>query len=143
MYRAPSLSKLLTYAGALPFWLLALAILAGHLPALAAQAFIAYGTGIACFMAGTVWSQAQARTQDPRPMLVLSNVAALVSIGALLLYPHAPGIALALHIAVYLILLAADLRLHSSGSQPAWYMTLRRNVTLLVITAYALVLILT
>jgi hypothetical protein len=134
MYRAPSITKILTYAGALPFWALALAQILDYQPVFAAEAFIAYGTGIACFMAGTLWSQAQIRAQDPSLMLIVSNVAALAAIAAL---------TMALHIAVFLALLAADLGIHRKGDQPAWYLALRRNVTLLVIAAYAVVMILT
>lgn len=143
MYRNPTLTKLLTYSGALPFWALALAQVLGYQPILAAQAFIAYGTGIACFMAGTLWSQAQIKSQDPRSMLVLSNVAALAAIGALLVHPYSPALTMGLHIAVFLALLAADLGIHRRGDQPAWYLALRRNVTLLVIAAYVVVMILT
>ena len=96
MYRDPTLTKLLTYAGALPFWALGLAQVLGYQPGLAAQAFIGYGTGIACFMAGTLWSQAQIRAQDPRIMLIGSNVAALLAIGGLLVFPLAPVITMAL-----------------------------------------------
>ncbi|MFN7125103.1 MAG: DUF3429 domain-containing protein [Allorhizobium sp.] len=143
MYRDPALTKLLTYAGALPFWALGLAQVLGYQPALAAQAFVAYGTGIACFMAGTLWSQAQIRAQDPRLMLIVSNVAALAAIGGLLAYSYIPALTMALHMAVFLALLAADLGIHRKGDQPAWYLALRRNVTLLVIAAYAVVMILT
>ncbi|MFN3318944.1 MAG: DUF3429 domain-containing protein [Allorhizobium sp.] len=143
MYRDPALTKLLTYAGALPFWALGLAQVLGYQPALAAQAFVAYGTGIACFMAGTLWSQAQIRAQDPRLMLIVSNLAALAAIGGLLAYSYIPALTMALHVAVFLALLAADLGIHRKGDQPAWYLALRRNVTLLVIAAYAVVMILT
>lgn len=142
MYRDPALTKLLTYAGALPFWALAVAQVVGYQPALAAHAFIAYGTGIACFMAGTLWSQAQIRAQDPRLMLIVSNIAALLAIGALLVFPAAPKTALGLQVLVFLALLAADLDFRRKGDQPAWYLTLRRNVTLLVVAAHALVLFL-
>ncbi len=143
MYRDPALTKLLTYAGALPFWALGLAQVLGYQPALAAQAFVAYGTGIACFMAGTLWSQAQIRAQDPRLMLIVSNIAALAAIGGLLAYSYIPALTMALHVVVFLILLGADLGIHSKGDQPAWYLALRRNVTLLVMAAYAVVMILT
>jgi hypothetical protein len=143
MYRDPTLTKLLTYSGALPFWALGLAQVLGYKPAQAAQAFNAYGTRIACFIAGTLWSQAQIRAQDPRIMLIGSNVAALMAIGGLLIFPLAPVITMALHVAVFLGLLAADLSIHRRGDQPAWYLALRRNVTLLVIAAYAVVMILT
>lgn len=143
MYRDPALTKLLTYAGALPFWALGLAQVLGYQPALAAEAFVAYGTGIACFMAGTLWSQAQIRAQDPRLMLIVSNLAALAAIGGLLAYSYIPALTMALHVAVFLALLAADLGIHRKGDQPAWYLALRRNVTLPVIAAYAVVMILT
>ncbi|NBB46746.1 DUF3429 family protein [Rhizobium sp. CRIBSB] len=143
MYRDPTLTKLLTYSGALPFWALALAQVLGYQPALAAQAFVAYGTGISCFMAGTLWSQAQNRSQSPKVMLIVSNMAALAAIGALLLFALAPKTALAIQAFVFLGMLAADLDFHRKGDQPAWYLALRRNVTLIVFAAYALVVILT
>jgi len=143
MYRDPTLTKLLTYSGALPFWAFALAQVLGYQPSLAAPAFMAYGTGIACFMAGTLWSQAQNRSPSPKVMLIVSNVLALAAIGALLLFTSAPKTALAAQALVFLGLLAADLEFHRRGDQPAWYLTLRRNVTLIVLAAYGLVLILT
>ncbi len=143
MYRDPAITKLLTYAGALPFWALGLAQVLGFQPALASQAFVAYGTGIACFMAGTLWSQAQIKAGKPQLMLVVSNVAALAAIGALLLHTSLPSLTMALHMAVFLALLASDLTFHRNGDQPAWYLALRRNVTLLVVAAYAVVMILT
>jgi hypothetical protein len=143
MYRDPAITKLLTYAGALPFWALGLAQVLGYQPLLPAQAFIAYGTGIACFMAGTLWSQAQIKAEKPQLMLIVSNVAALAAIGGLLVYGHLPTLTMALHIGVFLVLLAADLGIHRKGDQPAWYLALRRNVTLLVVAAYAVVMILT
>ena len=142
MYRDTALTKLLTYAGALPFWALGLAQVLDFQPALAAQAFVAYGTGIACFMAGTLWSQAQIKAEKPQLMLVVSNVAALAAIGALLLHAYVPALTMALQMAVFFALLAADLGIHRKGDQPAWYLALRRNVTLLVIAAYAVVMIL-
>ncbi|MFN7089938.1 MAG: DUF3429 domain-containing protein [Allorhizobium sp.] len=143
MYRDPALTKILTYAGALPFWVLGLAQVLRFEPALAAQAFVAYGTGIACFMAGTLWSQAQIKAEKPQLMLVVSNVAALAAIGALLLHTSLPTLTMAMHMAVFLALLASDLAFHRKGDQPDWYLALRRNVTLLVIAAYAVVMILT
>lgn len=143
MYGNPTLTKGLTYAGALPFWALALSHVTGYQPAVAAAAFLAYGTGIACFMAGTLWSQAQIRRQDPGFMLIVSNVAALASIGALLAFPAVPTAALGLQVLVFLALLAADLDFKRRGDQPGWYFALRRNVTLLVVAAHALVMILT
>ena len=143
MYRDPVLTKLLTYAGALPFWALGLAQALGFQPVLAAEAFVAYGTGIASFMAGTLWSQAQIKAEKPSLMLIVSNVAALAAIFALLLHAYVPTLTMALHMAVFLALLACDLSIHRKGDQPDWYLALRRNVTLLVIAAYAVVMILT
>jgi hypothetical protein len=143
MYRDTALTKLLTYAGALPFWALGLAQVLAFQPALAAQAFVAYGTGIACFMAGTLWSQAQIKAEKPQPMLVISNIGALAAIGALVLYAYIPALTMAMHMTVFLALLAADVGIHRKGDQPDWYLALRRNVTLLVVAAYAVVMILT
>lgn len=140
MYRDQTLSSLLAYLGALPFWALALAHFVGLDPVWAARAFVAYGTGIACFMAGTIWSQAQIKQTNASGLLLLSNGGALAAIAALLLYPTMPLAALLLKVATFLLLLSADHRLFRSGDQPAWYFTLRRNVTALVVLAYGFVI---
>ncbi len=141
MYRDQTLSSSLAYLGALPFWALALGRFSGVDSAWAASAFIAYGTGIACFMAGTIWTQAQIRQANAGNLLLLSNGAALAAIAALLLYSSLPLAALILQAATFLLLLFADHRLFKSGDQPAWYFTLRRNVTALVVLAYGLVIL--
>lgn len=141
MYRDQTLSSILAYLGALPFWALALGRFAGIDSAWAASAFIAYGTGIACFMAGTIWSQAQIRQANAGGLLLLSNGAALAAITALLLYSSLSLAALILQAATFLLLLFADHRLFKNGDQPAWYFTLRRNVTALVVLAYGLLIL--
>lgn len=141
MYRDQTLSSLLAYLGALPFWALVLGRFVGLDPVWAASAFVAYGTGIACFMAGTIWSQAQIKTPAAGGYLLLSNGAALAAIAALLLHPALPLAALVAQAVTFLLLLFADHRLFRGGDQPAWYFTLRRNVTTLVVLAYGLVMI--
>lgn len=136
MYRDPTLSSLLAYLGALPFWALVLGRFVGLDPVWAASAFVAYGTGIACFMAGTIWSQAQIRQASPGGLLLLSNGAALAAIAAMLLHANAPVVALIIQTVTFLLLLFADHRLFRNGDQPPWYFTLRRNVTALVLLAY-------
>lgn len=141
MYRDQTLSSLLAYLGALPFCALGLGHFVGLDAAWAASAFVAYGTGIACFMAGTIWSQAQVRQANSSGLLILSNGAALAAIAAMLLHVSAPVFALILQAATFLLLLFADHRLFRNGDQPAWYFTLRRNVTVLVLLAYGLLII--
>ncbi|KQW29539.1 hypothetical protein ASE36_14045 [Rhizobium sp. Root274] len=141
MYQNQRLSTLLTYAGALPFWALALGQFAGLDPAWASSAFIAYGTGISCFMAGTIWSQVQIKQASPGAFLLLSNGAALAAIAALLLHHAMPLVALILHSAVFITLFFADQRIHRDGDQPHWYLALRRNVTVLVVIAYGVVIL--
>jgi Protein of unknown function (DUF3429) len=141
MYRDQTLSSLLASCGALPFWALAMGRFAGLDPIWTATAFIAYGTGIACFMAGTIWSQAQIRQTTPSGLLLLSNGAALAAIAALLLHPAMPLAALILQAATFLLLLLADHRLFRGGDQPAWYFALRRTVTALVVLSYGLMML--
>jgi hypothetical protein len=143
MYRDQTLSSLLAYLGALPFWAFALGRFVGLDPVWAVSAIIAYGTGIACFMAGTIWSQAQIKSPVAGGYLLVSNGAALAAIAALLLYPTLPLAALILQAVTFLLLLFADHRLLRSGDQPAWYFTLRRNVTILVVLAYGLAIVTT
>jgi hypothetical protein len=140
MYRDQTLSSLLAYLGALPFWALALGRFVGLDPVWSASAFVAYGTGIACFMAGTIWSQAQIRQAHAGGLLLVSNGAALAAIAALLLHPTLPLAGLMVQAVTFLLLLFADHRLFRGGDQPAWYFTLRRNVTALVVLAYGLVI---
>jgi hypothetical protein len=45
---------------------------------------------------------------------------------------------LILHAAVFILLFFADQRIYRNGDQPAWYFTLRRNVTVIVLLAYGL-----
>jgi Protein of unknown function (DUF3429) len=143
MYRDQTLSSLLAYLGALPFWALALGRFVGLDPVWAASAFVAYGTGIACFMAGTIWSQAQIKTPAAGGYLLVSNGAALAAIAAVLLYPTLPLAALMLQTVTFLLLLFADHRLLRNGDQPAWYFSLRRNVTILVVLAYGVAIVTT
>jgi hypothetical protein len=141
MYRDRTLSSLLAYLGALPFWALALGHYFGLSSDWAASAFVAYGTGIACFMAGTIWSQAQISRPNAGGLLLLSNSAALAAIAALLLHSALPLAALIVQAATFLLLLLADYRLFRGGDQPAWYFTLRRNVTTIVVLAYGLAIL--
>jgi hypothetical protein len=143
MYRDPTLSSLLATLGALPFWALVLGRFVGLDPVWAASAFVAYGTGIACFMAGTIWSQAQIRQASPGGLLLLSNGAALAAIAALLFHSALPLAALMLQAVTFLLLLLTDHRLLRNGDQPAWYFSLRRNVTILVLLAYGLAIVTT
>ncbi|RKE83528.1 DUF3429 domain-containing protein [Rhizobium sp. AG855] len=138
MYREKPLSSLLAYLGALPFWAIAIAPFAGIDAAMAQSAFIAYGTGIACFMAGTIWSQAQISPAKSSGLLLFSNAAALIAIAALLLHHALLVPALLLQAGTFLLLLLADHRMFRKGDQPAWYFALRRNVTALVLLAYGL-----
>ncbi|MDH4442099.1 MAG: DUF3429 domain-containing protein [Rhizobium sp.] len=138
MYRDQRLSGLLAYLGAMPFWALALGRFVGLDPTWTMSAFLAYGTGIACFMAGTIWSQAQVRTGSPLGLLLFSNGVALTAIAALLLHPAFSTTALVLQAATFPLLLLADYRIFRGGDQPGWYFGLRRNVTVIVVVAYGI-----
>ncbi|WP_337266056.1 DUF3429 domain-containing protein [Oryzifoliimicrobium ureilyticus] len=133
-----SVSAILTIAGAAPFILL----LSPHLPLADAvlpdheTAFLTYGAIIAAFMAGALWGLSQTASNVPIAQLVVSNILALVAWASLLLprsYLHA---SLAIQLASFLGLLAADLNLRKAGLEASWYIKLRLSVTAIVAAAY-------
>jgi hypothetical protein len=128
----------LTGAGALPFYLLQLPLIDEGMRLFA---FIAYGAVIASFMAGTLWGLVQSAQRSPAamPVLVISNVLALIAWATMLM--PAGLWALGLQALSFLGLLAADRFLASGALEKPWYFTLRLSVTLLVLFAYGLALI--
>lgn len=135
-----SLSQALTYAGALPFFLLLPPTLTLLEPLDALKSFLAYGAVIASFMAGTLWGIVQGRETPAIGQLLASNVLALAAWASLLIEPG--RVALIIQLIVFVALLAADRRLASASLEKPWYWTLRTRVTALVCIAYAAKIIL-
>jgi hypothetical protein len=134
MQDARRLTLALTYAGALPFFLL----LPPRLPMLEAidalGMFLAYGAVIASFMAGSLWGLVQAREAPPLAQIIGSNILALAAWGSMLIEPGRA--ALIIQLVVFLNLLAADRQLVKTGLEKAWYWRLRMRVTAMVCAAY-------
>jgi hypothetical protein len=97
--------------------------------AIAAGAGVAYGAVIASFVGGAWWGLACARAPAeslPRH-LVFSVVPSLVAWPAVLV-PYPTGyLVLAM---LFAVLLPTDRRLHMDGIAPAWWLTLRRPLSL-------------
>jgi hypothetical protein len=131
------ISTLLTYSGALPFWLLALAP-STVLGFDTTSAFLSYGAVIASFMAGALWGSAQSGRGD-LVVIIASNVLALVAFATLVagLLP----IALLVQLLLFALLLIADHRMHAGDTARRWYWTLRVRVTVLVALAYCVMLL--
>ncbi|WP_137130447.1 DUF3429 domain-containing protein [Rhizobium sp. FY34] len=134
MQDARRLTLALTYAGALPFFLLLpprLTILEGFD---ALHAFLAYGAVIASFMAGSLWGLVQARDTPPLSAIAISNLLALTAWGTLLLEPD--RLALILQVLVFLAALFSDQRLAKASLEKPWYWQLRTRITAIVCIAY-------
>jgi len=133
---ARGVSTVLTYLGALPFWLLVLPVILQV--GAASQLFAAYGSIIAAFMAGALWGGAQASASG-LGIIVLSNVLTLASFASVLI--GSPALGLSIQMALYLVLLACDFSLLSDRADLRWYLRLRLRVTALVVLSYVVVLI--
>ncbi|NHT77274.1 uncharacterized protein DUF3429 [Rhizobium sp. PP-F2F-G38] len=125
-------STLLTYAGALPFWLL-LAAPTTLLGVDTGQAFLAYGAVISAFMAGTLWGVAQ-MGKAGHAAIVASNVFALLSFATLLI--RQPVFSAGLQLIVFALLLLADRIILANDVEHRWYARLRTRVTIIVVLAY-------
>jgi hypothetical protein len=131
-----TISTLLTYCGALPFWLLAFAP-STVLGFETAPAFLAYGAVIASFMAGALWGSAQSGRGD-LVVIIASNVLALAVFATLVASPL--PIALFVQLLLFALLLIADHRIHAGVTERHWYWKLRVRVTVLVALAYCVML---
>jgi hypothetical protein len=130
-------SQWLGFAGLLPFYAAVLGIAAtdDYLHALSAQAFVIYGLGILCFLAGALWGMAQwSRTLTPVSALLVSNGVVVFAVAAVLTAQ--------LLIASVLIALGFLAVLWFERSQPSkesvgeWYLPLRTQLTAGVLVAH-------
>ena len=124
----------LTLAGVLPFALAVLAIRAGyplHIPVRF------YGAIIMAFLSGLHWAAYLIYSEKcPRPLLLTSNITALLAWLSLLLVDQTLAIWLQAVGFSYLLLL--DWRLWQAGLWPTWFWHLRATATALVLTCLAL-----
>lgn len=134
------LTKVLTYAGALPFLLLLLPGLPVLDQATRLSAFLAYGAVIAGFMAGALWGLVQREEEPPVVPVIVSNILALAAWISLLIMPG--QVALAMQFCAFLGLLAVDRQLAGRGLEQDWYWQLRLRITGIVCLAYAIRIVL-
>lgn len=131
-----TISTVLTYSGALPFWLLAFAptTVAGFETA---SAFLFYGAVIASFMAGALWGSAQSG-RGARWVIMASNVLALAVFATLV--AGFSFLSLCVQLVLFALLLVVDHRINTTDAARRWYWRLRVRVTLLVALAYSIML---
>ena len=126
-------TKILTLSGALPFLGALVLVFFTVAPFDAAQIASTYAALIIALLGGTQWGLFLVFSQkSPINLMVQSNLVTLIAWAGLLVLP-APG-AIALHALCFLYLLFLDYRLFKSGILPLWYFSLRRLVTLIVIS---------
>ena len=129
-------ATVLTYMGALPFWLLMLApeIVLG---VNTASVFLSYGAIISSFMAGTLWGT-ETRGRGDLLVIVTSNVFALIAFATLVLGLSVT--ALFVQMVLFGLLLMADYRTLAGRDDQRWYWKLRLRVTVIVAFAYCVML---
>jgi hypothetical protein len=126
-------TKILTLSGALPFLGALVLVLFPVAPFDAAHIASTYAALIIAFLGGTQWGLFLVFSQkSPINLMVQSNLVTLVAWTGLLVLPVAGAVAL--HALCFLYLLLLDYRLFTSGILPLWYFSLRRLVTLIVIS---------
>ena len=131
-----NVATVLTYMGALPFWLLMLApetVLGVN----TASIFLSYGAIISSFMAGTLW-RTETRGRGDLLMIVTSNVFALIAFATLVLGLSVT--ALFVQMVLFGLLLMADYRTLAGRDDQRWYWKLRLRVTVIVAFAYCVML---
>lgn len=131
-----NVATVLTYMGALPFWLLMLApetVLGVN----TASIFLSYGAIISSFMAGTLW-RTETRGRGDLLMIVTSNVFALIAFATLVLGLSVT--ALFVQMVLFGLLLMADYRTLAGRDDQCWYWKLRLRVTVIVAFAYCVML---
>lgn len=139
----PVLACILGWAGVLPFWGLALALVVGvELPVIPdeAAALVSYGAIILSFMAGVHWGLAMRAPDAPHGpqatrLLLVSVVPAVIAWFATL----APvGTAVLILAVLFLALLPVDIWATAERLAPPWYRPLRLQLTASVVIALAL-----
>ena len=125
---------LLGWAGVIPFALLALSTVAEwKLPIAPAPALVGYGAAILSFMGGVQWGLTMSPRSDRAQgsgAYAISVVPALIGWAGVLLPSRSGLVVLA---AGFAALLAYDLWTVRAGTAPAWYGTLRLQLTTAVI----------
>jgi hypothetical protein len=132
------LIKLLTYLGALPFFL---AIFLGltnqsFLDVVGIQWFLTYGLLILSFMAGTLWGQIVNERIKVKRIALVSNAITLSAWFALLLAD--PAVVLIIMALGFVALYLLEAVVMSSIKRPDYYRVLRLRVTALVVVAHGL-----
>lgn len=135
---AKTLTQILTFSGALPFYLLLIPGLAS--PEFRLHAYLSYGAVIAAFMAGTLWGLVQRERDPPLAPIIASNILALAAWASLLI-PSAFA-ATSLQLVLFLGLLEIDRRIGAEGREMPWYFTMRIRITALVAVSYIIQLVL-
>ena len=130
-------ATLLTYSGTLP---LIGCVIARLLPVAGVDSTAistAYGAIILSFLCGIHWAVYVFFAEKcPRNLLFTSNVVALLAWSALLMSNHTTASVLLAMCFIYMLLL--DVKLRDACVLPAWYSTLRRNATFIVVACLAL-----
>lgn len=127
----------LTCLGTLPFWLLLLAsIFAPQLEA--KRSFISYGAIIGSFMSGTLWGNTF-NGRNGILIILSSNVLALTAFATVIV--GSITVSLLTQMISFGLLLAFDARIIAKHEGLRWYLKLRVRVTLVVLSAYFLMLV--
>ncbi|MFT6310450.1 MAG: hypothetical protein ACJAQS_000815 [Porticoccus sp.] len=129
---------LLTYLGALPFFLAIYARLSNNtfLGVEGIQWFVTYGLLILSFMAGTLWGQMIDQSIKVKRIAIATNAIVLAAWFAFLLADSAITLIIITAGFVVLYLLEAFVMRHLK--RPDYYLTLRLRVTGLVVAAHGI-----
>jgi hypothetical protein len=133
-----NLIKLLTYLGALPFFLAFYIDLTNQsfLDLMGIQWFLTYGLLILSFMAGTLWGQVVNEPVKIKRIALLSNVITLSAWFAFLLAD--PAVVLVIMALGFVALYLLEAFVIKTIKRPDYYLALRLRVTTLVVVAHGI-----
>lgn len=132
------LIKLLTYFGALPFFIAVYLSWSQDtfLGVDGIQWFLTYALVILSFMAGTLWGQAVNESIQLKSIALASNAVTLAAWFAFLLV--GPTVVLIISALGFMILYVFEILIMADIKRPDYYLALRLRVTTLVVIAHGL-----
>ena len=132
------LIKLLTYFGALPFFIAVYLSWSQHtfLGVDGIQWFLTYALVILSFMAGTLWGQVVNESIQLKSIALASNAVTLAAWFAFLLV--GPTVVLIISALGFMILYVFEILIMADIKRPDYYLALRLRVTTLVVIAHGL-----
>jgi len=139
LHRKHTIPKLLTYCGALPFYMGGIGVMVYMNPSIMMM-HVLYAAMIAVFLCGTHWAcyllRDDVQDEIPLNLFIISNVLTLMIMAAAFLGQSVYYLFVLFMPLILFVLYRIDMMLFRAGVIEEWYLALRRRVTIIVILSY-------